>query len=495
MNPTVHKRRKQVGRLLRYLFGPGRQEEHVDPHLVAAWHGAGDLALLDPPTRRDGTRDVGRLTQLLRQPLHAARNAPPLTVWHCSIRNAPEDPILTDEQWAEIAAEVMDAVKLAPRGDPNAVRWIAVRHNDDHIHLVATLVRQDGRTAWGWHDGPNARRKCYELEKRYGLRRVGPMDGTSHRRPRAAEVNKARRLGQTATARDELRRHVRAAAAASSSEDEFIARLVDAGVKVERRASVRNPGEWTGYKVALPGHTTAAGQPVWFSGGSLANDLTLPKLRQRWADPRPDMAAAGEAVRISVAARVRALTDAAGAIRAAADAISHLAGTNPQAAHAVAQAASDSLAAVAAAVEGRRSGPLTRAVDLFDKATREPAGRVARATARSANLRSMSRLVHLMGQMSGDKDSVAMLALLLDLAHLADTLAMLREAQQRHHQADAARAVAAILRGASAAGGRLGPTAPTLAGTPPDRPTQPAVGHDATLQRSTRDGYRPGTGR
>ena len=80
MNPTVHKRRKQVGRLLRYLFGPGRKEEHVDPRLVAAWHGAGDLALLEPAARRDGTRDVRRLTQLLRQPLHAARNAPPLTV-------------------------------------------------------------------------------------------------------------------------------------------------------------------------------------------------------------------------------------------------------------------------------------------------------------------------------------------------------------------------------------------------------------------------------
>jgi hypothetical protein len=88
-------------------------------------------------------------------------------------------------------------------------------------------------------------------------------------------------------------------------------------VKVERRASVR--GEWTGYKVALPAHTTATGDPVWFSGGSLANDLILPKLRQRWADPRPDRLAARDAVRISVAARVQALTDAARAIRAAAD--------------------------------------------------------------------------------------------------------------------------------------------------------------------------------
>jgi hypothetical protein len=100
---------------------------------------------------------VPRLTHLLRQPLRVAPNARPLTVWHCSIRIDPEDPILSDEQWAHSAAEVMNAVKLAPHGDPNAVRWLAVRHNDDKTHLVATLARQDGKTAWAWNDTPNPR--------------------------------------------------------------------------------------------------------------------------------------------------------------------------------------------------------------------------------------------------------------------------------------------------------------------------------------------------
>jgi hypothetical protein len=72
------------------LAGPGQQDKHVNPHLVAAWNGAGELASLEPPVRRDGTYDVRRLTQLLR----AARNASPLTVWHCSIRNAREDSAL-----------------------------------------------------------------------------------------------------------------------------------------------------------------------------------------------------------------------------------------------------------------------------------------------------------------------------------------------------------------------------------------------------------------
>ena len=38
--------------------------------------------------------------------------------------------------------------------------------------------------------------------------------------------------------------------------------------------------------VALPGDTAKTGDPVWYGGGKLAADLTLPKLRRRWHQPR-----------------------------------------------------------------------------------------------------------------------------------------------------------------------------------------------------------------
>jgi len=34
----------------------------------------------------------------------------------------------------------MDRTGLAPFGDALGVRWVAVRHAADHIHLVATLA-------------------------------------------------------------------------------------------------------------------------------------------------------------------------------------------------------------------------------------------------------------------------------------------------------------------------------------------------------------------
>jgi len=52
-------------------------------------------------------------------------------------------------------------------------------------------------------------------------------------------------------------------------------------VLVKERRSERDGG-LTGYAVALPGRTDAAGGPVFYSGGKLAADLTLLKLAARW---------------------------------------------------------------------------------------------------------------------------------------------------------------------------------------------------------------------
>ncbi len=49
-------RGQRVHGLLIYLWGPGRREEHTDPHLVAAWDGAGELADLEPAPQRQPAR-------------------------------------------------------------------------------------------------------------------------------------------------------------------------------------------------------------------------------------------------------------------------------------------------------------------------------------------------------------------------------------------------------------------------------------------------------
>jgi hypothetical protein len=151
------------------------------------------------------------------------------------------------------------------------------------MHIVAILARQDGTRPNSWNDYYRVGEACRAAEERFGLRRTAPRDRTGAPRPTRAESEKARRQGRSEPPRFTLRRAVSTAAAAAASEHDFFAQLDAAGISVRRRYSTCNPGEVTGYAVALPDNTTRTGAPVWYSGGKLAPDLTLPKLRHRWA--------------------------------------------------------------------------------------------------------------------------------------------------------------------------------------------------------------------
>ncbi len=281
-------RGQDVAGLIRYLYGPGRREEHTDPHIIVGYRPPADL---EPPLRANGSRDFRRLAGLLRLPHDALGKwgyAKP--VWHCPMRAAPDDRLLSDAEWAGIARDVMHRTGLCPRGqEDDAVRWIAIRHGPDHIHLVAMLARQDRTRPRIVNERYRVRDACIAAERQYGLRSTAPADRTAARSPSRAETGKAARHGRGEPPRTTLRRHVAAAAASAASADEFFARLDQAGILVRLRYSTRNPGQVTGYAVALPGDTTRNGEPVWYGGGKLAADLSWPGLAQRWTRPaRPD---------------------------------------------------------------------------------------------------------------------------------------------------------------------------------------------------------------
>jgi hypothetical protein len=63
-------------------------------------------------------------------------------VWHCAVRAAPGDRLLSDAEWSQVATAIMDRTGLAPLGTTSpCAGWRPAR--PDHIHLVATLARQD----------------------------------------------------------------------------------------------------------------------------------------------------------------------------------------------------------------------------------------------------------------------------------------------------------------------------------------------------------------
>jgi hypothetical protein len=89
----------------------------------------------------------------------------------------------------------MDRTGPAPEGDDLGVRWVAIRHAADHVHIVATLGRQDATRPRIWNDFYRLREACQDAEARLGLRRTAPADRTAARRPSRAEAERSARRG------------------------------------------------------------------------------------------------------------------------------------------------------------------------------------------------------------------------------------------------------------------------------------------------------------
>ncbi|MDG4858789.1 mobilization protein [Streptomyces sp. T-3] len=259
--------------LLIYLFGPGRRDEHTDAHIVGAWDMAGA-----PDPGRDPTVTYGQLAKRLDHHVDLRTRElgtrPPKHVWHCPVRTAPGDRYLTDTEWAEVARRVVAATGIAPVGDDTACRWIAVRHADDHIHIVATTVRADGRRPRTNRDGQRAQAECRKIEAEFGLRRLKSGDLTAPKTPTGAERARADRQGQEVTAREWLRERAYAVAASVHSIDDYFTVLASLGIQVKTRIGPES-GEVTGYSLAAPGDN------IFFGGSKLAPDLSYNRLTER----------------------------------------------------------------------------------------------------------------------------------------------------------------------------------------------------------------------
>jgi hypothetical protein len=265
--------------VLAYVYGPGDADEHTNQHTVAGF----EALLPDPGRAADPEQGLNQLAKILDlRVVQAGKRAPKEHVWHCSLRAAPEDRRLTDPEWEQVARRILHASGIAPEGDPDGCRWVVVRHAEDHVHIVATTVRADltqARLHRDWHRVMN---ELTSIEKDFGLRQVDRTPSGSRTTPRQAtraELHKAQRLGKPEPSRHTLRTAVRESLAGAATEEEFLNRLADHGVRVKIH---RLPsGDAKGYSFALPGERKTNGEPLWFPGTQLGPDLTLPKIRAR----------------------------------------------------------------------------------------------------------------------------------------------------------------------------------------------------------------------
>lgn len=326
-------RGQKISGLMVYLLGEGDHNEHRNRHIVAAsstvmrseW-----LQVFDGPADKRRSRDAGLAVAHEIDMPRALYNTPvrmrarkkvaagvggrelgmdvvepaakgeesvlkDAPVWHCVLSLSPGEE-LTDAQWDRVIGDFMREMgfedpKLAPS------RWAAVRHGhsgehgegQDHIHIAASLVREDGSKVDTYDYGPGhakgdwkrSKEACATLERRYGLtilesrEQGGELSGDSR-----AEIERVARGERVETEREELRRVVRSCAAAAVNEAEFIRRVRAEGIAIFPRWEEGGRNVVGGYSVQLRGENGVTGPRL--GGTLLASDLSLPELRQDW---------------------------------------------------------------------------------------------------------------------------------------------------------------------------------------------------------------------
>lgn len=520
MMPNVTRGDRMAG-LVTYLAGPGRHNEHEDQHVVAgdpavmAWHAD---STLDASASRD-------LAQHLERPHRAfGTDVSGGHVWHCSLSLRAEEGALTDEKWSAIAQDFLKLMDLDDADGTKApLRWAAVRHGassagNDHIHLVVNLVREDGTKASTHNDFRRAQQAARHLETKYGLEELESVQAdrstrgydpaerpAAARRVAMAKYQRANadgprwtmlpetdrtRLIRAELAADEpryaLARTVRGCATASQDEAEFVRRMRGAGLLVRPRFAHGSDQVITGYSAAR--RPVAGERPIWYGGGHLGRDLTLPRLRGEWPD-RPETATSAAAEwnaayrgrRVVAVGReslepdvdtLRTINEQLGQLR---DQLRQIPIEDRDTWASVARHAAGTFASWSRATESV-PGHLARAADVLSYSAQTHRMDRRRPRVDTTPLRGAARVI--LSTARGGQGIAAQMILMRQLANLAKAVHDASGAAEQYRQAEKIRRVEAEnLRAVHA---RLEALAPASTNTPP-----PAASQAPTLAPST----------
>jgi hypothetical protein len=315
----IKKGHKMVG-LVNYLAGPGRANEHTDMHVVAASElvvsvGAGEAL------NAENTKALGQELDRPKKTYDPGPGKRP-HVFHVSLSIDPEAGVRDDAFWSQMANEYLSEMGFTGEDGLAPCRWAAIRHGvsgngNDHVHIAVSMIREDG-TRWSTdRDFKRSATVLRGMEERHGLRVLGQgvktrgyaegeLESVARRRAygryqrelrndpsmpawktlsaedRQARISEQRRIDQP---REEMTLRLRAAGAQARDEGEYVRRMRGQGLLVRPRFAKGTTNEVVGYSVAL--RPTEGESPIWYGGGTLAKDLTLPALRVGWPDSDP----------------------------------------------------------------------------------------------------------------------------------------------------------------------------------------------------------------
>jgi hypothetical protein len=173
--------------LVAYLLGPGKENEHKNQHLITGSKIFKDLknamgdeirsyqeGALEKMSPKQIQRVFDRHTNLYLGKVED-------TVAHISLSLSPEDGILSDKKWAEIAESFVDKLNLHNSSRRRVERdWFVIRHGlskngNDHVHLAINLIDAEGKYIKDVGQGkrvgllPVSQNVARKLEDEFGL--------------------------------------------------------------------------------------------------------------------------------------------------------------------------------------------------------------------------------------------------------------------------------------------------------------------------------------
>lgn len=165
--------------LIEFLFGPGEGERHENPRLVGGYPDPLLETSLEPEPRADGSRNCDTLIWML-QPPEERNDLVAEPFWHCELRTWPGEGVLSDDEWGQVALEVaiQNGVAIDDETATSIAPWTAIRHAEDHIHIVICLYAFDGQQLYLSRDRLQVPHACAIVEDRYRLwaRRLRSLD-------------------------------------------------------------------------------------------------------------------------------------------------------------------------------------------------------------------------------------------------------------------------------------------------------------------------------
>ncbi|SEG94072.1 hypothetical protein SAMN04489712_1433 [Thermomonospora echinospora] len=168
-----------VAALIEFLFGPGEGERHENPRLVGGYPDLFLEPFLEPEPRADGSWDCGFLIRTL-QPPKDRDDLVAEPIWHCELRTWPGEGVLSDDEWGQVALEVaiQNGVAIDDEDHASIAPWTAIRHAEDHIHIVMCLYGFEGRQLYLSRDRLQVPHACAIVEDRHRLwaRRLRSLD-------------------------------------------------------------------------------------------------------------------------------------------------------------------------------------------------------------------------------------------------------------------------------------------------------------------------------